>query len=245
MSDDSGSSFLGCFGYIRKTPTDGNIRPRAMATTRVRPGLEKPGHILLSESGYSQNFQFPAGVHGAHFLTEPVKENPMSTTLVAAVITIAVVLVVGVLALQALMPKPKENLGSYSPTPLMNKSEIKVMAALDAALPEVFGPGARVFGQVSYREFARGDDQSSKAMINQKRADFVIVGPAGEILCIVEYQGAGHFGRGQKSRERVERNDRVKRHAAKSCDYPFAEIPAKFTEESVKEALKELLLGKS
>ena len=160
----------------------------------------------------------------------------MDTIAIVAII-IAVILAIGVLALQSLVPKPKEKLGSYSPKPLMNKSEIKVMAALDAALPHVFGPGARLFGQVSYGEFVKGDDQSSKAMINQKRADFVIVGPAGEILCIVEYQGAGHYGRGQKSRERVERNDRVKRHAAKSCGYPFAEIPAKFTHTSLVDAL--------
>jgi hypothetical protein len=160
------------------------------------------------------------------------------TTIAVVIVTTAVILVVGALALQAIMPKPKENLGSYSRKPLMNKSELKVMAALNAAVPEVFGPEARVFGQVSYGEFVKGDDQSSKAMINQKRADYVIVGPDGEILCIVEYQGSGHYGRAQKSRERVERNDRVKRHAAKCCDYSFVEIPAKFTDSSVKEALR-------
>lgn len=162
-------------------------------------------------------------------------------TIAVVVIVIAVILVVGVLALQALAPKPKENLGSYSPRPLMNKSENKVMAALDAALPEVFGPDARVFGQVSYGEFVKGDDQSSKAMINQKRADFVIVGPAGEILCIVEYQGAGHYGRGPAARQRAERSDRVKRHAANSCGYPFVEIPAKFTHVSVVDVLSKAI----
>jgi hypothetical protein len=168
----------------------------------------------------------------------------MSTTLVTVIIGVAIILVIiaailmmGVLALQ----KPKENLGSYSPKPLMNKSEIKVMAALDTALPEVFGPGARVFGQVSYGEFVKGDDQASRAMINQKRADFVIVGPAGEILCIVEYQGAGHYGRGQAAREKAERSDRVKRHASKCCGYPFVEIPAKFTQQSITEILRDAI----
>lgn len=165
----------------------------------------------------------------------------MSTTLTVILVIVAVVLAGGILAMQAYMPKPKENLGSYTAKPLLNKSEIKVLAALDAALQEVFGPNARVLSQVSYGEFIKGDDQSSQAMINQKRADFVIVGSAGEILCIVEYQGAGHYGPGQKSRERVERNDRVKRHAATNCGYFLIEIPAKFTHASVKGFLKEAI----
>lgn len=103
---------------------------------------------------------------------------------------------------------------SYVPTALLNKSELKLLGVLDSCVPEIFGAGARVFAQVSYGEFLKGGSRGAHAKINSKRADFVIANAAGKVLAIVEYQGAGHYGRGDAARARAEASDAAKRKAS-------------------------------
>jgi hypothetical protein len=156
------------------------------------------------------------------------------------VITIVlVVLFCLAVVLKGLKPHSKKNNhGSYSAKILLNKSELKVLKILDEAVPSIFGADARVFGQVSYGEFIKGDDPSSQARINQKRADFVIINHLAKVICVIEYQGAGHFGRGPKARANAEHRDRVKRAACVGAGYQFVEIPAKFTIHDVRVALE-------
>jgi len=134
--------------------------------------------------------------------------------------------------------KPAEDFGRFTRKPLLNKSEKKLVVALDAVIPETFGSDARILSQVSYGEFLKGEDQAARARINQKRADFVIVDGDFEILCVVEYQGTGHYGRGEKARENAEHRDRVKRAACASAGIPLVEVPAKFSQEALLDLLK-------
>lgn len=129
--------------------------------------------------------------------------------------------------------KPADEFGRFFRKPLLNKSEKKLVLALDTVIPDVFGPGARILSQVSYGEFLKGENQSARARINQKRADFVIVDADFEILCVIEYQGAGHYGRGEKARENAELRDRVKRAACSSAGILLIEVPAKFSKETL------------
>merc|ERR1711974_151950 len=119
--------------------------------------------------------------------------------------------------------------GSFTRKPLINNAEKKLVLLLDTVVPECFGPKARILSQVSYGEFLKGSDRSAFARINQKRADFVIVDADFEILCVIEYQGTGHHGRGEKSRADADLRDRVKRAACRSAGIPLIEVPAKFS----------------
>ena len=132
---------------------------------------------------------------------------------------------------------PGEGFGSFAPRPLLNRFERQLLPLLDSAASKAFGPQARIFTQVSYGEFLRGEDRSAHARINQKRADFVVVDGQAKVLCVIEYQGSGHYGRGQKAHDDAAYRDKVKRMACKSASIAFVEIPAKFSAETVDEAL--------
>ncbi len=133
--------------------------------------------------------------------------------------------------------KVLDEFGRFSRKPVLNKSEKKLIRDLDIVIQEVFGPEARLLSQVSYGEFLKGEDRAAHARINQKRADFVVVDGDFEVLCVIEYQGAGHYGRGEKARANAEHRDRVKRAACASAGVAFVEVPAKFSTRSLTEGL--------
>lgn len=156
-------------------------------------------------------------------------------------IAICIVSVIVIVAIFVKMPgsgktpaAPAVKDDAFSRTALLNKSETAVLAALDACVRDVFGPDARIFSQVSYGEFLKGETRGAHAKINQKRADFLIASPAETVVCVVEYQGAGHYGRSQASREKAQVSDSVKRSALSSAGIPLVEVPAKFSRDSVR-----------
>jgi len=168
----------------------------------------------------------------------------MSTISIIAVAAFVIVIMLAAVALLALQQgDAKEDFGTFSSRHLLNRSELKVLADLDRILPDTIAKGVRIFSQVSYGEFLKGDSHAAHARINQKRADFVIMGPEGKVLCVVEYQGAGHYGRGEKSRTNAEYRDRVKRAACASAGIPFVEIPQKFDIDFVRDQLVSVLDG--
>lgn len=160
-----------------------------------------------------------------------------TTTIVIAAVAFLVLVTLIVAAASMGAKKPDDEFGRFSRKDLLNKSEKRLFADLRGVIPEVFGPDAYILSQVSYGEFLKGEDQSAHARINQKRADFVVVGVDLQVLCVIEYQGSGHYGRGEKSRENAEYRDRVKRAACASAGIPFAEVPAKFSKASLTEIL--------
>ena len=54
-----------------------------------------------------------------------------------------------------------------------------------------------------------------------------VTDPEGNVLLVIEHQGAGHYGKGDAARARAEANDRTKREALASAGIPLVEIPAK------------------
>ena len=138
-------------------------------------------------------------------------------------------------------PTGKDIEDSFTAVSLFNQSEARLLKVLDTAVGPIFGAKARVFTQVSYGEFLKGNTRIAFAKVNQKRADFVVADAAGTVLCVIEYQGAGHYGRGPASREKAEKNDNVKRAALASATIPMVEVPAKFTAESVRGQLQGVL----
>jgi hypothetical protein len=157
----------------------------------------------------------------------------------AAVILVAVIII----AKLSSGSTPRETVGkdvedSFTAVSLLNQSEARLLGALDTVVGPIFGPKARVFAQVSYGEFLKGSSRSAFAKVNQKRADFVVADTAGTVLCVIEYQGTGHYGRGPAAREKAEKSDKVKRAALASASIPMVEVPAKYTVESVRGQLQ-------
>jgi len=157
----------------------------------------------------------------------------------AAVILVAVV-IIAKLSSDSTSREPvgKDVEDSFTAVSLLNQSEARLLGLLDTLVGPIFGAKARVFAQVSYGEFLKSSSRNAFAKVNQKRADFVVADAGGTVLCVIEYQGAGHYGRGPAAREKAEMSDKVKRAALKSACLPLVEVPAKFSLESVRGQLQ-------
>ena len=112
---------------------------------------------------------------------------------------------------------------------VMNKSELKMFGMLRNDLPHDW----LLMCQVSYGAMLKNRDYKRYMSINSKRADFVVFSPEMSVVAVIEYQGAGHFGRSAQSRQRAEVSDRVKRQALSEANIPLVEIPEKFDREYV------------
>jgi hypothetical protein len=77
--------------------------------------------------------------------------------------------------------------------------------------------GERVFVQVAMGSFLKAPNDAHR-LINCKRPDYVIVDRSGWPLCVVEYQGGGHFQGDAKMR------DLIKKAALEKANIPLVEI---------------------
>lgn len=121
--------------------------------------------------------------------------------------------------------------------PLLNTAEQRVHAMLGREVPRSFGKGARLFAQVSYGEFLTSRDRRAFWSINARRADFLVTDAAFVPLCVIEYQGSGHFGPNAEAAMRARHGDKVKRRALASAGVALVELPARVTPQLVAEML--------
>lgn len=80
------------------------------------------------------------------------------------------------------------------------------------------GRGERVFPQVPMGTYLKTPDDVAHRLIGSKRPDYVVVNRKGLPVCVVEYQGGGHFQGNSEER------DAIKRAALKSAKIPLVEI---------------------
>ncbi len=116
---------------------------------------------------------------------------------------------------------------------LLNKSEQRLYRMVEGIVPS----DCRVMAQVSYGEILRCKNRRKFFSINAKRADLVISDPHFNVLAVIEYQGQGHYGPTVKSRRNACDRDRQKRRALAEAGVPLIEIPPKFDQELVRDAL--------
>lgn len=157
-------------------------------------------------------------------------------TVVIIVLVAVVILVIGFVVVVSKQGGGKSAAKAeykYTAKSLLNQSEIRVLAALDTTVPAIFGPDARIFTQVSYGEFLKGDSRGAFQRVNARRADFVVADKQGNVLRVIEYQGSGHYGNSNAAREKAKHGDNVKRSSLASAGLKLVEIPAKFTQQSV------------
>jgi hypothetical protein len=125
---------------------------------------------------------------------------------------------------------------TFRKRPLLNKAEARVLAAAEQAAQQV-GEGWRVMAQVSLGEILASPDEAAFRAINSKRVDLLIIGPAGDPLAAIEYQGNGHHQGTAAAR------DAVKKEALRRAGIEYIEIKAGDRPAELNWALAKLAQG--
>lgn len=125
---------------------------------------------------------------------------------------------------------------AFEKKPLLNKSEARVFFAAERAVKEA-NQGWRLMAQVSLGEVLRSPDDKARRAINSKRVDFLIIGPGGEPLAAIEYQGGGHHQGTAAAR------DAVKKEALRRAGVEYIEVKAGEFEADLKFAISKLTRG--
>lgn len=125
--------------------------------------------------------------------------------------------------------------------PLLNKGEYRVLLVLEGVVRDLRA-GYRVMAQTNLGEVLRPrrSENAQKAdlafrSINSKRSDFIVVDRRGLAVLAVEYQGEGHY---QGS---AARRDEVKRAVFRSAGVALIEVPARFDEGKLGQAVRDVL----
>ncbi len=141
---------------------------------------------------------------------------------------------------------PRKQLGfvskvEFDARPLLNRSEFQVLLVLEDAA-RALGAGHRVMAQTCYGEFLKlksreRNDDTNRAYrsINSKRADFVIIDPAGYPVAVVEYQGSGHYQGTAVLR------DAVKKEACRSAGVALIEVMPNFKNGDLSADIRQIL----
>jgi hypothetical protein len=126
----------------------------------------------------------------------------------------------------------------FSSQPLLNRSEVRVLKALERFVHEC-DPRWQVMAQVSLGEIVTSKDSAAYACINSKRVDLLLVD--GDCLPrhAIEYQGHGHHQGNAAAR------DAVKKEALRRAGIGYHEVVARHTTPAELRMLIEKLVVRS
>ena len=126
---------------------------------------------------------------------------------------------------------------SFTPQPLLNKSEARLFKELDHAVISC-NPGWQVMAQVSLGEILRSKDADAYSCINSKRVDLLLVDQDCQPRHAIEYQGGSHHQGTAAAR------DAVKKEALRRAGIGYHEVVAGHTTPSELRRLVEKLVDK-
>lgn len=106
---------------------------------------------------------------------------------------------------------------TYQPRPVMGREEAFLFYKLENWVNDR-AQGERVFAQVPMGVYLQTPDDAAHLLIRYKRPDYVIVNRQGLPLCVVEYQGGGHYQGDAHER------DAIKNVALQRANIPLVEI---------------------
>lgn len=109
---------------------------------------------------------------------------------------------------------------------VMSKSEYKVFRVVESELQSLRN-GCRVLSQTSLGEIIGSDNPKAFASINSKRVDILIMGPYGEPVAAIEYQGGAHHQGSAAAR------DAIKREALRKAGIEFLEVAENHSAEEI------------
>ena len=124
----------------------------------------------------------------------------------------------------------------FTSRPLLNRSEVKVFEALDAAVI-ARNPRWQVMAQVSLGEILASPDKDAYFAVNSKRVDFALMDENARVVHALEYQGSGHH-----ADDCAAARDAVKKEALRKAGIVYHEVVAGHTTPSELRALVEKLV---
>lgn len=130
--------------------------------------------------------------------------------------------------------------GLYIPQPLLNKEERVLFVELEKQIRSIFGSGYSLMCQVSLGEILKSKDHGAFWKINNKRADFVLMGPTYMPVATIEYQGSGHWGFTEEHAEKARKSDELKRKALRSAGISMIEVFQNWTPRSLRKQIVSL-----
>jgi hypothetical protein len=116
---------------------------------------------------------------------------------------------------------------------VMSKSEYRDFRIVESEV-QAQRNGCRVLSQTSLGEVIGSNDSKAFASINSKRVDILIMGPYGEPVAAIEYQGGGHHQGSAAAR------DAIKREALRKAGVHFLEVAEGHTAEEIGMMVKKL-----
>jgi Protein of unknown function (DUF2726) len=114
---------------------------------------------------------------------------------------------------------------------VMNKEEYRVFRIVEGEV-QAQRNGCRVLSQTSLGEIIGSDDKKAFDSVNSKRVDILIMGPYGDPIAAIEYQGAGHHQGTAAAR------DAIKREALRKAGVHFIEILADHSNDEIAQLVR-------
>ena len=123
---------------------------------------------------------------------------------------------------------------SFHKKKVMSKEEYKVFKVVESEV-QARRNGCRVLSQTSLGEIIGSDDKKAFDSINSKRVDILIMGPYGDPIAAIEYQGAGHHQGTAAAR------DAIKREALRKAGVHFIEILESHSIDEIAQLVRRIL----
>ena len=125
---------------------------------------------------------------------------------------------------------------SFYKKKVMSKSEFRVFKAVEEQIQSSHS-GYRVIAQTSLGEIIGSENKKAFDSINSKRVDILVVGPFGDPVAAVEYQGDGHYQGDAAAR------DAVKKEALRKAGVAYIEIfdthPSDVIKQHIRDAVRQ------
>ena len=122
---------------------------------------------------------------------------------------------------------------SFYKKKVMSKGEYRVFKVVETEI-QALKNGCRVLSQTSLGEIIGSDSEMAFASINSKRVDILIIGPYGDPVAAVEYQGGGHYQGTAAAR------DAIKKEALRRAGVQFLDIAESHSPEDVSMMVRRL-----
>jgi hypothetical protein len=116
---------------------------------------------------------------------------------------------------------------------IMSKDEYRVFKLIESEI-QTLRNGHRVLSQTSLGEIIGSDNERAFASINSKRVDILVIGPYGDPVAAVEYQGGGHYQGTAAAR------DAIKREALRKAGVQFLEVLASHSSDEISQMIRKL-----
>ncbi|MDR7031438.1 MULTISPECIES: DUF2726 domain-containing protein [unclassified Mesorhizobium] len=123
---------------------------------------------------------------------------------------------------------------SFYKKKVMNKSEYRVFKVVESEV-STLRRGYRVLSQTSLGEIVGSDDTKAYFAVNSKRVDVLILGPYGEAVAAIEYQGGGHHQGSAAAR------DAIKREALRKAGIHFVEVLDSHSNEEIAQMVRKIV----